>query len=577
VIEFKVWAPSAQTVELVTSGGRHSLQSGDGGWWILQHPAGGPGTDYRFSVDGGEAVPDPRSPWQPEGIDGPSRAVDHSSFAWTDAGWQPPALQDGVLYEMHVGTFSPEGTFDGVRSRLDHLVALGVTHVELLPVAEFSGDRGWGYDGVNLFAPKASYGGPEALKRLVDECHRRGLAVLLDVVYNHLGPVGNHLEKFGPYFTGRYTTPWGKAVNLDDAGSDEVRRFFIDNALGWLRDYHLDGLRLDAVHALFDQSAVHFLEELAAEVDGLERRLGRPLVLIAESDLNDPRVVTDTARGGYGLDAQWSDDFHHALHAFVTGEKDGYYADFGALADVARALSNVFVYDGCHSRHRKRRHGRPVGELPRTRFLGYLQNHDQVGNRARGERTSHLVGPAELRAAAALVVLSPFVPMLFHGEEWGTQSPFQYFTDHKDEGLAEAVRSGRRDEFAAFGWDPEEIPDPQDEETFRRSKLAWDETSREPHRTLLDWHRKLIALRRSQPSLRDGAAPARVTFDEEARWLEMERGDVTVICHFGRQRAAVPIDPGRPREVLASCTRPELQARQVEMDPGALVLGRRSA
>jgi maltooligosyltrehalose trehalohydrolase len=574
--EYKVWAPSAQTVELVTSG-RHTMQSGDGGWWILQDPAAAAGTDYRFSVDGGEPVSDPRSPWQPRGIDGPSRLVDHATFAWTDLGWQPPALKDGVVYEVHVGTFSPEGTFDGVRSRLDHLVSLGVTHVELMPVAEFSGERGWGYDGVNLFAPKAAYGGPEGLKRLVDDCHRRGLAVVLDVVYNHLGPIGNHLEKFGPYFTGRYCTPWGKAVNLDDAGSDEVRRFFIDNALGWLRDYHFDGLRLDAVHALFDQSAVHFLEELAGEVDRLESRLGRPLVLIAESDLNDPRIVRDTERGGYGIDAQWSDDFHHALHAFVTGERDGYYADFGSLADVARALENAFVYDGRHSPHRGRRHGRPVGDLPRTRFLGYLQNHDQVGNRARGERSSHLAEPPELRAAAALVLLSPFVPMIFHGEEWGTRSPFQYFTDHQDEELAEAVRCGRRNEFAAFGWDPEEIPDPQDEETFRRSKLAWDEISREPHRTLLEWHRKLIALRRSQPSLRDGAPPTRVSFDEKARWLVMERGEVTVICHFGRERMAVPIDPARPREVLASCTRPELHEVWAEMNPGALVLGRRSA
>jgi maltooligosyltrehalose trehalohydrolase len=530
-----------------------------------------------YAVDGSEPVPDPRSPWQPAGIHGPSRVVDHSAFAWTDAGWAPPALTDGVVYELHVGTFSPEGTFDGVRSRLDHLVSLGVTHLELMPVAEFSGDRGWGYDGVDLYAPKDAYGGPEGLQRLVEACHRRGVAVLLDVVYNHLGPVGNYLERFGPYFTSRYCTPWGKAVNLDDAGSDETRRFFIDNALHWLRDYHLDGLRLDAVHALVDHSAVHFLEELAAEVKALEGRLGRPLVLVAESDLNDPRLVRDTAAGGYGIDAQWSDDFHHALHAFVTGEKDGYYADFGSLGQVARALENVFVYDGCHSAHRRRRHGRPVGDLPRTRFLGYLQNHDQVGNRARGERTSHLVDPPALRASAALVLLGPFVPMIFQGEEWATRSPFLYFTDHQEAELAEAVRSGRRHEFAAFGWDPDEIPDPQDVETFRRSKLPWDEISMEPHRTMLDWHRKLIALRRSHPSLRDGAPGAtRVRFDEQARWLVMERGDVTVVCHFGRERTSIPIDPARPREVLASCTGPVLAARQVEMDPGALVLGRGS-
>jgi maltooligosyltrehalose trehalohydrolase len=573
--EFRVWAPSAASVDLdLGAAGERRAMHRDGEWWRLDVPSAGPGTDYAFVLDGGEPLPDPRSPWQPHGIHGPSRVVDHGAFPWADHGWRAPDLARGVVYELHVGTFSPEGTFDGARSRLDHLASLGVTHVELMPVAEFSGDRGWGYDGVDLFAPKAAYGGPEALKRLVDDCHRHGLAVLLDVVYNHLGPTGNHLERFGPYFTRRHTTPWGPAVNLDEAGSDEVRRFFCDNARLWLRDYHFDGLRLDAVHALFDLSAVHFLEQLALEVEALEGELGRPLVLVAESDLNDPRLVRPRAHGGYGLHAQWSDDFHHALHAFITGERGGYYADFGTLADVAAALEQVFVFDGRYSTHRGRRHGRPAGALPRTQFLGYLQNHDQVGNRARGERSAHLAAPAPLRAAAALVLLGPFVPMLFQGEEWGTRAPFQYFTDHRDDDLAEAVRTGRRREFVSFGWEADSVPDPQAEETFLRSKLPWDEGSREPHRGLLEWHQRLVALRRAIPDLSDGSPSAtRVRFDEARRWLAMDRGEVTVACNFADARQRVPLGAGRARHLLAACVHPTLHADGVEMDAGAIVLG----
>ncbi len=572
-MEFRVWAPSARRLELDLGGDRKAMRQ-DGEWWRLDVPSAGPGTDYAFAVDGGEPLPDPRSPWQPAGIQGPSRVVDHGAFRWTDAGWRPPAMASGVVYELHVGTFSPEGTFDGARARLDHLASLGVSHVELMPVAEFSGDRGWRYDGVDLFAPKSTYGGPDALKRFVDACHHRGLAVVLDVVYNHLGPVGNHLDRFAPYFTRRHCTPWGPAVNLDEAGSDEVRRFFCDNALGWLRDYHFDGLRLDAVHALIDQSAVHFLEQLAMEVEVLERALGRPLVVIAESDLNDARLVRSREQGGFGLHAQWSDDFHHALHAFLTGQTDGYYADFGRLADVAKALERVFVFDGQYASHRGRRHGRPVGDLPRSRFLGYMQNHDQVGNRARGERSAHLIAEGPLRAAAALVLLGPFVPLIFQGEEWGTQAPFQYFTDHREPELAEAVRSGRRREFAAFGWDPASVPDPQDEETFLRSKLPWDELGRDRHRALLEWHRTLIGLRRSTPSLSDASPSAtRVRFDEQRRWLAMDRGEVTVVCNFTDARQRVPLESGRPRQVLAACVHPALDADTVEMDPGAIVLG----
>jgi maltooligosyltrehalose trehalohydrolase len=549
-VTFRVWAPGARRLDVVLDGRRVAMTAGEDGWWTAEAGGDGPGRDYAFAVDGGTPLPDPRSPWQPQGVDGPSRVVDHAAFRWTDAGWQAPPLAAGLVYELHVGTFTPAGTFDGAIERLDHLVRLGVTHVELMPVNQFPGRHGWGYDGVDLFAPHAAYGGPDGLKRLVDACHGRGLAVLIDVVYNHLGPAGNYLDRFGPYFTDRYATPWGRAVNLDGPGSDEVRRFFCDNALAWLRDYHADGLRLDAVHAIVDTSAVHFLEELAAEVTDLGTRLGRHFVLVAESDLNDPRIVRRPEVGGYGLDAQWSDDFHHALHAALTGERGGYYADFGQLADLAKALGSAYVYDGRLSAFRGRRHGRPATGLPGTRFLGYLQTHDQVGNRARGERSSHLLSPGLLKVGAALVLLGPFVPMLFQGEEFGASTPFLYFTDHQDPALARAVREGRRHESQAFGGDPEEVPDPQAPETFARSKLDWSEPGREPHRTLLDWHAALARLRREH-GLADGRlGRVRVRYDETDRWLVLERGAITVACNLAGRAQRVPLGNGAAGEVL---------------------------
>jgi maltooligosyltrehalose trehalohydrolase len=430
-------------------------------------------------------------------------------------------------------------------------VDLGVTAVELLPVAQFPGRHGWGYDGVDLFAPHEAYGGPEGLVRLVDACHARGLGVVLDVVYNHLGPDGNHLRRFGPYFTDRYHTPWGDAVNLDDAGSDEVREFFLANACQWLRDYHVDGLRIDAVHAFFDRSAVHFLEELAVRVDALSHQVGRPLWLIPESDLNDPRLVRSREAGGFGLHASWSDDFHHALHAALTGERDGYYEDFGGLAPVARALERVYVYDGAYSAHRGRRHGRRATGLPGTRFVGYLQNHDQVGNRARGERTSHLLSTGRLAVGAALVLTAPFVPMLFQGEEWAASTPFPYFCDHEDPELARAVRDGRRREFQAFGWDPETIPDPGDPETFASAKLRWEERERSPHRELLAWHRELIALRRATPALSDGRMDrVRAHADEDAGTLRVERGPLVIAANLSDEPRRIPA--GDRNEILAT-------------------------
>jgi maltooligosyltrehalose trehalohydrolase len=459
-----------------------------------------------------------------------------------------------LIYELHVGTFTPEGTFDAAIGKLGYLRDLGVTHVELMPVADFPGRFGWGYDGVSLYAPRHAYGGPDGLKRLVDAAHAKGLGMILDVVYNHLGPAGNVLPRFGPYSSERHKTPWGNALNFDGPHSDEVRRFFCDNALMWLRDYHLDGLRLDAVHAIVDTSAFSFLEQLVAEVDALEAHVGRHLVLIAESDLNDPRVISPREAGGFGIDAQWSDDFHHALHSVLTGEQDGYYADFGTIADLAATYQTAYVYTGNRSNFRQRRHGRPPLGLSAHRFLGYAQTHDQVGNRARGERLIHLTSPERARLAAALVLTAPFVPMLFQGEEFGATAPFLFFAEFPDDpALSQAVSEGRRHEFAAFGWKPEDVPDPTAPETFARSKLDWSELEREPHRGLLQWHRRLIHLRRHLPELSDGRLDRVVTsFREDERWLVVERGRVTIAVNFAAEPRTIPLRADLPHRLLLS-------------------------
>ncbi|HVA69354.1 MAG TPA: malto-oligosyltrehalose trehalohydrolase [Candidatus Binataceae bacterium] len=575
MIHRSVWAPFAAAVDLVAGRERLAMTRGDGGWWRADLPPHLEFLDYAFSLDGAAPVPDPRSPFQPAGVHGFSRPIDHATFNWTDSRWRQPPLSSALIYELHVGTFTRGGTFDSVIDRLGYLAKLGVTHVELMPVAEFPGDRGWGYDGVNLFAPHHHYGGPEALKRLVDACHARGLAVILDVVYNHFGPDGNYLPRFGPYLTDRYRTPWGSAVNLDDAESVEVRRFFCDNALGWLRDYHIDGLRLDAVHAIFDAAAIHFLEQLAAEVKALEASLGRPLILIAESDLNQPRIVTPIEAGGYGLHAQWNDDFHHALHALVTGERAGYYADFGSLADLAHAITAVFVYDGRFSPYRRRIHGRPVRRLSGDRFVCCMQNHDQIGNRAKGDRLGHIIDEDLLKIAAALMLTAPFVPMLFQGEEWNASSRFPYFTDHSDPNLAEAIREGRRREFAGLVKDPSVIPDPQSPETFASARLDWSEAEREPHRAILEWYRALIRLRRSIADLSDGRLNRTlVRFVESARWFAVRRGDSLVVCNLAEQPRSVPVDlpSGNPRIRLASKDGIRIGANAIEMPPRAVAI-----
>ena len=568
---FEVWAPGRRQVEVLLDGGlRRQMKECNLGLWQLEVPEAGPGSRYRFCLDGGPGRPDPRSRWQPEGIDGPSAVLDQAAFSWGDAGWRGFNLAAAVLYELHTGTFSPEGTFDGAIPLLGHLVSLGVNAVEIMPVAEASGERGWGYDGADLWAPHHAYGGPEGLKRLVDACHRLSLAVVLDVVYNHLGPAGNYLGEFGPYFTDAYRTPWGSAVNMDGEGSYGVRDFVISNALMWLRDYHIDGLRLDAVHAVHDASALHILEELASAVDGLATGLGRELWLIAEDDRNDPGVARPRREHGYGLRACWDDDFHHALHTVLTGENHGYYADFGRLGQLAKVFEDGYVYEGEFSGFRQRRQGRPAGDLPGSSFVCCLQNHDQVGNRALGDRISALVAPDLLKVGAALLLLSPFVPMLFQGEEWGASTPFLYFTDHHDPELGLAVTEGRRREHPMAGG--AEVPDPQSAATFLRSKLDWSELEAEPHRSLLDWYRRLITLRRSQPDLACADRElVSTSFDEERRWLVVRRGSFSIAANLAGDRQKVPL-AGEGSIVLSSDGATSLEGAGAWMAPRSVVV-----
>ncbi|WP_156725443.1 malto-oligosyltrehalose trehalohydrolase [Streptomyces apocyni] len=556
---FEVWAPQADRVALQLEGTTLALERDPDrtDWWAGEAEAGD-GARYGFVLDDGPVRPDPRSARQPDGPDGLSAVVEHTRYDWR-AEWAGRGLRDAVLYELHIGTYTPEGTLDAAARQLGHLIELGVTHVELMPLCPFPGRHGWGYEGVSLWAVHEPYGGPEALKRFVDRAHELGIGVVLDVVHNHLGPSGNHLPAFGPYFTDTHQTPWGAAVNLDAPGSDEVRAYLIGSALAWLREYRIDGLRLDAVHALRDTRAQHFLEELSAAVDALADEVGRPLFLIGESDLGDPRVITPRARGGQGglgLHAQANDDFHHALHTALTGESQGYYEDFARapLAALAKTLSRGFFHDGTYSSFRGRRHGRPVDRTttPAYRFVGFAQNHDQIGNRAMGDRLSATLSPGLLACAAALTLTSPFTPMLFMGEEWGARTPWQFFTDHTDPELADAVRRGRRREFAAHGWAEGDVPDPQDPGTRDRSCLDWNELEKDPHARLLAWHRKLIALRRAQPDLLDpDLAAVRSAYSESARWFAFRRGEVRIAVNLSREPAAIPLQGGAARVLAA--------------------------
>jgi maltooligosyltrehalose trehalohydrolase len=581
--EFAVWAPDVCRVRLRVAdgagapgdrGGERELTRAEDGWWRVDVPAADPGTDYAFLLDDSDQpLPDPRSLRQPAGVHGPSRLYDHSAFAWTDAGWTGRQLPGSILYELHVGTFTEAGTFDAAIDRLDHLVDLGVDLVELLPVNAFNGEYNWGYDGVCWYAPHEPYGGPDGLKRLVDACHARGLGVILDVVYNHFGPSGAYAPQFAPYLAEEGSNAWGRGVNLDGPGSDEVRRYIVDSVLMWLRDYHVDGLRLDAVHALIDHRARHVLEELTVEVEALSTHLGRPLSLIAESDLNDPKLITPREAGGYGLHAQWDDDVHHALHTLLTGERQGYYADFGSLECLSDVLTGAFFHAGTWSSFRNRVHGRPVDRerTPGHRFVAYLQNHDQIGNRATGDRISETLSPQLLRVGATLLLTGPFTPMLFMGEEWAATTPWQFFTSHPEPELALAVASGRRSEFAAHGWGAGDVPDPQDPETFERSKLDWSELEKPAHREVYDLYRRLIALRKSHPDLSDPRLD-RVRVWHGNQYVAMRRGGCAVAANLAPHPQRVTLH-GTVRNVLFATTPGAMLFRDsVELPPQAAVV-----
>jgi maltooligosyltrehalose trehalohydrolase len=570
---FEVWAPTAGTVELVLrapgSAGQDAVAvtptppvpphlqprefgmvRGDDGWWRVSVPGEGEqaaAADYGFLVDGRGPFPDPRSRRQPGGVHDLSRTFDPAGHAWQDGAWTGRQLAGSTIYELHIGTFTPEGTLDAAAGRLGHLASIGVDFVELLPVNAFNGTHNWGYDGVLWYAVHEGYGGPAAYQRFVDACHAAGVGVIQDVVYNHLGPSGNYLPQFGPYLSDEEDTTWGSAVNLDGRHSDEVRRYIIDNALMWFGDYHVDGLRLDAVHALRDHRATHLLEELAADIAALSAAERRPLSLIAESDLNDPRMITPREAGGHGLDAQWSDDFHHAVHVALTGETAGYYADFEPLGALAKVLTRGFFHDGTFSSFRGRVHGRRIDteRMPTWRLVVASQNHDQIGNRATGDRLTAQLDAGQLAIAAALTLLGPFTPMLFMGEEWGAATPWQFFTSHPEPELGQATAKGRIGEFARMGWDPAVVPDPQDPATFERSKLDWAELAEPGHARLLAFYRGLAELRRGHPAFTDPRFDRiEVQYDEDERWLRLRRGGAEILVNFGVEPCRVPTQAG---------------------------------
>ncbi|MEN4472965.1 malto-oligosyltrehalose trehalohydrolase [Mycolicibacterium cosmeticum] len=537
---FAVWAPRPQVVRLDVDGTRYPMTRGDDDWWRADVPAA-PGARYGFVLDDDETVlPDPRSARQPDGVHARSALWEPQA---APAPWAGRSVEGAVIYELHLGTFTPGGTFDSAVEKLDHLVELGVDFVEVMPVNAFSGTHGWGYDGVLWYAVHEPYGGPDGLLRFVDACHARGLGVLIDAVFNHLGPSGNYLPRFGPYLS-RGSNPWGESINIADADADEVRRYILDCALRWMRDFGADGLRLDAVHALVDTTAIHILEELATETQALATELGRPLSLVAESDLNDPRLITPVAHGGLGMTAQWDDDIHHAIHTAVSGERQGYYGDFGSLATLAQTLTHGYFHAGTYSSFRHRRHGRPLDTttIPATRLLAYTLTHDQVGNRAVGDRPSQNLTFGQLAVKAALALGSPYTAMLFMGEEWGSSSPFQFFTSHPEPELGRATAEGRKAEFAAHGWDADEIPDPQDPATFERSKLDWSEVRGGEHARLLEIYRGLIRLRRNESDFADPWLPhLRVDYDEDSRWIVMYRGAFAVVCNLNTEAVLVPV------------------------------------
>ncbi|MGH7935347.1 MAG: malto-oligosyltrehalose trehalohydrolase [Candidatus Binataceae bacterium] len=565
-VHFQLWAPNARTVSVCISAApganapAHETvfameRDADSVFRVLV-PGVTAGAEYLFEIDGDKRRPDPVSRSQPHGVHGTSRVIDPGAFTWADAGWKGLSLEEYIIYEMHVGIFTEAGTFEAVIGRLPFLRDLGVTALELMPVVEFPGTRNWGYDGVDLYAPHSAYGGADGLKRLIDASHRAGLAVIIDVVYNHLGPEGNYLGDYAPCFSTRYRAPWGAAINFDGALSDGMRRFFADNALYWLAEYHADALRLDAIHEIYDLGARHILQQIAEAFHNEAATLGRDAFLLAESDLNDVRVIKPAHAGGHDLDAQWSDDFHHALHSLLTGKTHGYFGDFGGLDDLRKALAEGFVNDGRYSRFRRRRHGNSSAQMPGKRFVIFNQNHDQVANACGGTRLGQLISPARQRLAMMLLLCAPNLPMLFMGEEFGASTPFYYFTSFPDPALGHAVSEGRRQEYADFFRD-EPFPDPQAPATFERSRLDWSETERAPHRGILEFNRALIALRKANPSLANCRKDlTRVICDDDAGWLTLERGDpcgsaALLLCNFAGSERSVRIEARKQRWRLA--------------------------
>lgn len=549
---FSVWAPFKKKVALYLPQDdvRYVMTKSEFGYWRVEINGITANTPYLFEVDDEKQLPDPASRAQREGVHGPS-FVSSSEYPWTDHNWKGRQMGDMVIYELHVGTFSPSRNFDGVIAKLPYLTKLGVNTIELMPVAQFPGDRNWGYDGVYPFAVHWSYGGPEGLRALVDAAHAHGVAVVLDVVYNHQGPEGNYLGEYGPYFTDKYKTGWGQAINYDDAWCDGVRNFYWQNALMWLDEFHVDGLRLDAVHAIWDFSARHFVEVLAERVRKLEKETARKKVLIAEFDLNNPRYIQTRDMGGYGLDGQWMDEYHHALHTLITGEVDGYYEDFGQIDHLVRALKDSYVYTGQFSVHRKKNFGRrPEGTTP-DQFVVFAQNHDQVGNRMLGDRLSKLVSFEGLKLAAASYLLSPFVPLLFMGEEYGEQNPFQYFISHTDKKLVDLVRKGRKEEFAHFKWEGE-VPDPQSEETFRRCMLSWAVDSDDDARNLFSYYQHLIHFRKTRPAMRGGTLHVSMASGNIICFSRTSGEDsVTILLNFNREQTPF-IAPARQKQIFNS-------------------------
>jgi maltooligosyltrehalose trehalohydrolase len=572
-----IWAPLAKEAFLVVNSSKEIKLtcSGEGYWSALVKDLK-EGDHYRFRIDGKE-YPDPASLSQPAGVHGPSAVINLQSFQWTDNDWNNLPLQDYIIYELHVGTFTTQGTFEAIEARLDYLLQLGITAIEIMPVAQFPGERNWGYDGVYPFAVQDSYGGPKGLQHLVNACHEKGLAVILDVVYNHVGPEGAYLGAIAPYFTDKYHTPWGQAINFDDAWCDGVRHFFIANALMWLKHFHIDALRLDAVHAIKDMSPVHILKEIRLQVDALMEYTGKNYYLLVESDLNDPRYIDPISKGGYGMDAQWVDEFHHALRVTASGEKYGYYSDFNGIAHLCKSYTDAYIYDGQYSEHRKRRFGAKAVDNPGQQFIVFSQNHDQVGNRMLGERTSQLLSFEMQKLLAAAVIFSPYIPLLFMGEEWAAPHPFQYFVDHSDPELIEGVRKGRREEFSAFHIHGE-APDPVSKEVFDLSTLQWDQLQNDEHTTMLHYYKTLLYLRKNHPVLKHlNRKQVEVVCDEARNTIKLHRWhkDESVWClmNFSAQVQNITIPSSGQMYTILNSADPQWKYRQDQPGENMTVTG----